>query len=392
MKKLKAILLLMTVYTSLFAQETDSWTVEVLQMAPERRQMINETVEKIQEQDGDTRSILAGMLLSAGQAGVTALVDVAATEVVKLINLRKTQKKAWLKMIENECNYTDSISSIRGLKDFYSENSRFGALDPSNINFDGVRVRGVRDGREVLFLSCSIDTSRLYHLFQHSKFYLVVDTIAFHPYECHLPNLGANGIVAKGAAGSKRNNKFSYAEREHLTIGMDLSLSSSWINEAVMIQKDEELGKFKMQVDIPSGTEVYTYSRAAIDRNRKLLAEGAAPEGVKIDTSYVTLNGDCFVVPRSYMPVTGGTNMWGTGEYNMKVRFRESCRFSKDATHNEKMKHWNRDYRQLRKMQRKGSDFTEYMRNLWEQNGNTLMKSMIKSGLTTGTKEAGISK
>lgn len=400
MKKHLSFALLLSLCSSLMAQNAtpasgqnaESWIVTVNEMDPARREMITRTVEELQSQGGATRSVVGGMLLAAGHAGVTALVDVTATEIVRLATLRKTQKQEWIKMIQNECNYTDSISSIRGLKDFYTETSRLGALDPSNMNFDGISVRGMRDGHEVLYLSCHIDDSRLEHLYQHSKFCLVVDTIAFHPYECHLPNLSANGIYLKPGEATERNNRFSYDEREHLTIGMELSLSSSWINEAITVQKDVELGRFNMSVTIPSGTEVYTYSRAAIDQNRKLLAEGTAPEGVQLDTTYVALNGDCFVVPRSFMPINGNESMWGTGEYTMKVKFRESCQFSQDATHNEKMKHWAQDYRQLRKMQKKGSEFTRYWRTLWEQNGNTLMKAMIKSGLASGAAEAGLTK
>ena len=391
MKKTITIVLALCMGLSVFAQGGgDSWVVSVNDMDAARRDKITGRVEDIQEKGGATRSVLAAMLISSGQAAITGLVEVTATEVVRMLNIRNAQKKEWLAMIERECNYTDSISSIKGLKDFYSETSRLGALDPSNMNFDGISVRGMRDGHEVLYLSCHIDDSRLDHLFQHSKFCLVVDTLAFHPYECHLPNLGANGIMLAPGEKPVRDNAFSYNEREHLRIGMEISISSFWVNEAITVQDNVELGRFKMEVEIPSGTEVYTYSRAAIDRNRRLLAEGLAPEGEKLDTSYVAMNGDCFVVPRSYMPVSGSESMWGTGEYSMKVKFRESCRFAPDATRNEKMKHWKKDYRQLRKMQKKGSGFTQYWRTVWKQNGNTMVKSMVKSGLTTGVQSTGV--
>ncbi len=398
MKQFLSFVLLLNMCVPLVAQnsmtradrEIDSWTVTVNEMNPVRREMINRTIENLQERGGATRSVVATMLLDAATSVVPSLVDITATEIVRLVNLRSTQKKEWAQMIEKECKYTDSISSVRGLKDFYTETSRLGALDPSNMNFDGISVRGVRDGHEVLFLSCHIDESRLAHLYQHSKFCLIVDTIAFYPYECHLPNLRANGIVLSPSETTERDNKFSYDEREQLTIGMELSLSSSWINEAITIQKDVELGNFKMSVTIPYGTEVYTYSRAAIDQNRKMVSEGKAPKDVQLDTTYVNLSGDCFVVPRSYMPINGNDSMWGTGEYSMKVKFSESCRFSQDPTRNMKMKNWKQDYQQLRKMQRHDNAFTEYFRTLWRQNGNTLMKTMVKTGLSTAVNETGI--
>ena len=135
-----------------------------------------------------------------------------------------------------------------------------------------------------------------------------------------------------------------------------------------MVQKNVELGRFRFEVEIPSETEVYTYSKAS----------AATP---------LVMQGDCFVVPRSFMPVSGGERMWGTGEYTMKVKFRESCQFSDDATANEKMKHWKKDYRALRKMQRKNGQRPGYFETLWEQNGDRMMKTVVKSGLDSGVRE-----
>lgn len=356
--------------------ELDGLEVSINTMEPHRREKITKIVSDMQTR-GATRSVTADILKAAGYGGISAAVDIVATEIINLARYRKQQKQKWMQMIQKECNYTDSISSIKGLNDFYLEASRYGALDPSNINFDGISIRGMRNGAEMLYMSCHIDTTRLSHLFQHSKFHLVVDTISFNPYLCHLPNLSANGIRMMKEDSSERNNKFSYKERTHLTIGMELTLTSSWINEAVMVMQDVQLGKFKLNVTIPDNTEAYHYSRAEALRNPNI--------------QVVDIEGDCFVVPRSYMPISNTERMWGTGEYNIKVKFRESCQFSQDATQNEKLKHWHKDYKQLRKMQNSGSEVSEYFRTLWSQNGNTLMKTMLKQGLNTGIKAAGLS-
>lgn len=358
--------------------------VDINPMSPVTREKITRAAEEMQQRGGSTRGVVTDVFKAAGFGAVSSLIDVATTEIIHLFSYRKEQKNKWLRLIENENNYTDSISSMRGLNDFYTETSRFGALDPSNINFDGISIRGQRNGEEVLFLSCHIDTTRLEHLFQHSKFYLVVDSIVFNPYKCHLPNLSANGI--RMAEDSERNNKFNYNERSHLTIGMELTLSSSWINEAVFVQKNVQLGTFKLNVNIPDGTQLYTYSRKAAERNRQLML---ANPSLNLDTTMVSMEGDCFIVPRSYMPINGEENMWGTGEYNVKVKFREVCQFSQDATRNEKLKHWKKDYKQLRKMQKQGSGFGEYIKSVWNQNGTTLMKSVIKQGLTQFASDMG---
>lgn len=360
----------------------ETWEVSVNQMDSRSREKVNHIVEGLQTRGGATRGVLKDILGSMLTGGVTAAVDVVATEMINLAKYKKAQKEKWMQMIERECNYTDSISSIKGLKDFYSDVSSLGALDPSNINFDGISIRGVRDGKEVLFMSCHIDTTRLDHMFQHSKFNLVLDTLIFHPYQCHLPNLQANGIRIMRNETSERDNSFSFDERQNLTVGLEMTLSSSWINEAVMVMNNIELGKFKLNVNIDQRKPEYIYSRKQIEQNRAM--------GLDRDTTFILIEGDCFVVPRSYMPISGGKRMWGTGEYNIKVKMRESCQFNRDEDRNKKMKEWYKDYKQLRKMQKKGSQTEEYLKTVWKQNGNTLIKQMLKQGLSTGVAATGL--
>ena len=195
----------------------------------------------------------------------------------------------------------------------------------------------------------------------------------------------ANGIRMAGKKGKdgERDNSFSYSERNGLKVGMDITLSSSWINEAVMLMQNVKLGQFKLNINIPDGTQIYTYSRREVEQNR---LSNVSPS----DTTLVEIEGDCFVVPRSYMPMSGGVRQWGTGEYNMKVLFRESCNFNTDASRNEKLRHWHRDYKQLRRMQHKGSEAAEYLRTIWKQNGNTFTKTLIKQTLTTSAQAAGL--
>lgn len=359
---------------ALMMEEVDIWQISVNTMDSGCRDRITSVVNRMQA-SGATRSVTADILKAMGYGGITAAVDIVATEVINLAKYRKQQKQKWMQMIQQENNYTDSLMYVSGVKDFYSETSGYGALDPSNINFDGISLRGMRNGDEVVFISCHIDTTRLDHLFQHSKFHLVVDTIAFNPFKCHLPNLAANGIRMMKDDKNGRDNSFKFSEREHLTIGMELSVYSSWINEAVMVQKDVLLGTFKMNVRIPDNVQSYHYSRAEALRENKELVE---------------MEGDCFVVPRSFMPISATERMWGTGEYNLKVKFRESCQFSQDATTNEKLKHWEKDYKQLRAMQKNGSQANEYFSTLWKQNGATLVKTMVKQGLNSGLQSAGI--
>lgn len=373
------------------AVNVDSWEVYVRQMPADTRNEITRTMEQLNGSAQD-RGILADIGTTLGIGVVGGLVDAVVTETFNLINYRKKQKAEWMKMIMNENSYTDSISSIRGIRDFYASNSRFGALDPSDINFDGIEIRGIRNGNEVIYLSCSIDRNNLEHLFRHSKFTLVIDSMAFYPYNCHLPNLTANGIktisdlrhgrtalkgdsiVRPGTGG----NGFSFDERNDLRVKISFSIFSSWINQAIQIHKDVELGNFTFDIAIPDNVRLFSYSRKAIiDRAQKL------PENEResfLNSHLLRVEGDSFVVPRSYMPLSNGRPMWGTGEYTIKVKVSESCRF---ADNSDKARHWREDYKRLRQMQQRSGEVEEYFTTLWNQYGTQLVKSSYSSTLKT---------
>lgn len=369
----------------------DRWEVSIRQMPPEIRAEITETMDRLNGSEED-RGIIADVGHAVGMGIISGLVDAVVTETFNLANYRKKQKREWMKMIQNENNYTDSITSIRGLKDFYNANSRRGALDPSDINFDGIEIRGIRNGQEVIYMSCSIDRDRLEHMFRHSKFNLVLDTLAFYPYQCHLPNVTANGIrtmkdLRKGKAEVKGDtiirpgnggNGFSFDERNNLRIGIDFSIYSSWINQAVQVHDNVELGKFKFNINIPDNVRVYTYSRKGILNEARQMPQET--RDAFLNDRLLAIEGDCFVVPRSYMPLGSGEPMWGTGEYNIKVKVRESCQFAENS---EKARHWREDYKRLRQMQRRSGEVQEYFQTLWNQYGNNLVKSSYSTALKT---------
>ncbi len=371
----------------------DCWEVNIKQMPPEVRANITETMSNLKGTEED-RGIIADIGSAVGMGLVSGLVDAVVTETFNLVQYRKKQKQEWMRMIQNENNFTDSITSIKGLKDFYTANSHMGALDPSNINFDGIEIRGMRNGQQVIYMSCSIDRNNLEHLFRHSKFNLVLDSLTFNPYICHLPNVTANGIrtmneIKKGKIQIKGDtiirpgnggNGFSFDERNNLRVAIDFSIFSSWINQAVQVHKNIELGKFSLVVDIPNNIiGEYSYSRNLIFEEAEKLPKDAQQEF--LSQNLVDIEGDSFVVPRSFMPLDNGKLMWGTGEYNIKVKIRESCQF---ADNSDKAKHWREDYKRLRQMQNRSGEVQEYLQTLWNQYGNTLVKSSYKTALTTG--------
>ena len=142
-------------------EQTDVWSVEVNEMDEVVRQDISRVASDIFNNERSIQSILSSAMNMTLTGSVSALVDVVTTEIFNVAKENKQRKQQWMSMIENESNYTDSISSIQGLRDFYSEPSLYGALDPSHINFDGITVRGVREGKEFMYMSCHIDRDRL---------------------------------------------------------------------------------------------------------------------------------------------------------------------------------------------------------------------------------------
>lgn len=360
----------------------DKFVVDVNPMSSEKRRMLNTIASNYRSKN---RSVLLDIGKTMLYGGVTSVVNVIGTEIINLTKIRKKQKDKWLAMRNKECMFIDSLQSVKGQRDFYNMPSNYGPLDPTDMNFDGITFRASRGGKEVLRMVCHLDTARFSHLFLHSKFYLVLDTLEFHPYESYLPNLSANRINGPGKDASDDEkeywntiSKFDFNEYQEPHINIRMDISSSWINEAVQVYQDVHLGSFS--VDIPIQEQmvkdsVYFYSRA------ETLARG----GKTIDIS-----GDCFVVPRSYMPVSATSPSWGTGEYKMKVVMSQKCRYNPKEG---RSKDWHKDYKQLVRMQNNGKDDNEYINNIittFRDNGTTILKATYTPLLNYGVEALGL--
>lgn len=361
----------------------DKFVVDVNPMSSEKRRMLNTIASNYRSKN---RSVLLDIGKTMLYGGVTSVVNVIGTEIINLTQIRKKQKDKWLAMRNKECMFIDSLQSVKGQRDFYNMPSNYGPLDPTDMNFDGITFRASRGGKEVLRMVCHLDTARFSHLFLHSKFYLVLDTLEFHPYESYLPNLSANRINGPGKDASDDEkeywntiSKFDFNEYQEPHINIRMDISSSWINEAVQVYQDVHLGSFS--VDIPIQEQmvkdsVYFYSRA------ETLARG----GKTIDIS-----GDCFVVPRSYMPVSATSPSWGTGEYKMKVVMSQKCRYNPKEG---RAKDWHKDYKQLVRMQNNGKDDNDYLNNIvttFRDNGTTILKATYTPLLNYGVEALGLS-
>ncbi len=350
--------------------------IDINEMDPARKNLINAKADeyrrKISNNSGDRGIIdIAGSMLTGG---ISSIVTVVSDEIIRLTKIRSIQKKKWHDMRDKECMFVDSLNSIGKQYDFYGQGSTFGPLDPTDIKFDGITFTSIRDGQEVLHLVYRLDVSKLDKMFMHSKFHLVLDSLAFYPYRSYLPNLNANrvgGIKAAPRPGEKKRElkkrekkaneyydiirKFNYDELQKPSLNIHMELTSSWINELVQVFDDVKLGEFDIEIPIPEMRDsVYIYSRAnTAEKDR------------------INVNGDCFVVPRSYMPVASGTPSWGTGEYKMKVVMSQKAKMNPDG---KRSKNWHKDYKRLVRLQNGGKNSNDY----WEDIKTTFID---KSGV-----------
>lgn len=306
------------------------------------------------------RSILATMGMAVLGTLVSHAAGIAVDEVMDVTEIRGRQREAWEEMIENECSYEEDLEFMGDLEDFYSKGSSKGALDASDINFNGFTLISQRLGEDVLRFYCHLDTTQagLVEIAHHSKFRLVLDSMYFYPYRCHLPNYRANGIDPSQDTKHRRSTQFDFEEREDLTVGLSFTITSSWYNQATMLAKDVELGTFS--VSIPITEDVLTDSVFVYKKGMPNMPP-------------MSIAGDCFLVPRSYMPLSNGAPHWGTGAYNLSVSISEECRISPDIK-----RHWKRDYRQLRRM-KDDREFWPSVNHFCVQSGTTLLRCTLET-------------
>ena len=210
-----------------------SFVLNVNSMNVDKKEKLNRVASNYRSRN---RSIITDFGSAMLSGGITAIVNVIGTEIINLTQIRSKQHKAWEAMRQKECTFVDSLQSVKGQSDFYSRQSNYGPLDPSDMNFDGITLCANRGGKEVLKMVCHMDTTKFDHLFLHSKFYLVVDTIVFHPYRSFLPNLKANHIEQPRLGDATQDeidywntiSQFSFEEQQSPTINIKMDIFSSW--------------------------------------------------------------------------------------------------------------------------------------------------------------------
>ena len=250
----------------------------------------------------------------------------------------RDKRPDWEAAANGENRFVKRLPMVTEVIDFYGAPSTEGAMDPTNMKFSGfgcsqyITLMGEDNEpveKEVFYLSCSIrdDEHGLARILNHSKFEVQVDELRFNPYLANLPNDTLSVV-------DDTRIPFSFENRKDLQFKVKANLSSSWINEAIMVNRDVPLGEFVVTAKIdPEKMDedgVFRYDRNNAEDSGKVV--------------YVT--GDSFLVPRSYVGTSdmqNSTPSWGTGQYRVDMQIEESCSINDKYYKTADGKKWQKD-------------------------------------------------
>ena len=310
---------------------------------------------------GDLLAVTTNSMKGIASGYVSTFFDIGVNAIGQLVTRRERQKKEWEEAVKKENVYQTVINSVSEMSDFYDAPSFDGAMDPKGMRFDGIGCLRTEAGDTTFYISCHIDRDKLHRIINHSKFELVLDTLILSPTHSSLPN-------------TQLSIPFSFEERKDFTLSMDITISSSWMNEIVQLQKNQELGTFTINIPVDPQT---------LDKNgflRYVRHQGEAPR-------YRVL-GECFIVPRSYMGFRDERDnfkdCWGTGEYKLTVSIKESCDVTEQYRAN-----WKNDYKHRKEMAKKGKEMG-LLEQSWQivskQDWNEITKSWVITTLKAPSK------
>ena len=290
---------------------------------------------------------------------VTSFIDLGVNAIGSLLTRNARLKEEWEETVKAENIYKTKISTVSEINDFYKEASFEGAMDPKGMRFDGIGCLRLEDNDTVFYLSCHIDRSKIDRIVKHSKFELVLDTLIVSPTHSNLPN-------------TYLDLPYSFAERDNFTLSMNIKLISSWMNEIVQLQKNQELGAFVLNVPVdPEELDEKGFLRYVRNRDEEPVYK---------------IVGESFIVPRSYMGYRDKDdnykNIWGTGEYKLEIELKETCDVTEQYREN-----WKKDRKRRKELMEKESIWENGWQTISNQRWDELAQSWV---ITTLQAPAGI--
>lgn len=266
-----------------------------------------------------TRGLLGDLLWQGfssafKQKTVNATSNLASMGLDYFSEALKSKREKWYRKATQQCNFSKSLSAETRIDDFYALPSVKGAMDPENMKFQGFGCKnyievmdGSKEGVGVFYVFCKMrrDSIGLRHIVNHSKFMVEIDSLVFNPKYCSLPNDSTGRSTVR----------FDFSKRDNLTLQLQARFYSSWINQATMITNDQLLGEFTVNVSI---------DKSKLNADGFFVYDKNDPDFENL----VSIDGDCYIVPRSYTGTLDGTSFtqsWGTGQYRIEMEVSEHC-------------------------------------------------------------------
>ncbi|MCH5238111.1 MAG: hypothetical protein J1E95_09995, partial [Muribaculaceae bacterium] len=322
-------------------------------------QRVNDEQDDTRRFDVDLLNATVGAVKGLGAGYVSAFIDLGVNAIGNLITRNARLQNEWEETVKKENSWSTTISSIQDIKDFYKKPSTAGALDPLNMNFDGIGCMRMEGNDTVFFVSCHIDRSKLNRIVNHSKFELVLDTLILNPLHSNLPN-------------TRLPIEYSFDERGNFNLMMNIKLTSSWFTDAIELHNDALLGEFMISIPV---------SRNDVDSEGylKYYREEDSPSKYQVI-------GESFIVPRSYMGYRDADgrykNIWGTGQYKLDIELQESCNITEEYRAN-----WKNDRKARNKLKPSKGFFPTVWQTISSQNWDEITKSWV---ITTLKAPAGV--
>lgn len=258
--------------------------------------------------------IWTGVTSAITQKTVNASSNLVSLGISYLTDALKSDREKWYRAAQQQCFYNQQLSAESSIDDFYALPSHKGAMDPENLKFEGFGCKNYIElsdapgqGTGIFYIFCKMrrDSLGLSHIANHSKFLVEIDTLIVNPKYCNLPNDSTGSV----------ESRFDYAKRDNLNLTLNVKIFSSWINDLAVITENQQLGQFSINVRV---------DKNKLDKDGLFVYDKNDPDMKRL----VSVEGDCFIVPRSYtgtMDGTTGSQTWGTGQYRVEMEVSERC-------------------------------------------------------------------
>lgn len=281
------------------------------------------------------RGFLDGLFKAMRQSYQSTLTGQVATTSASLLSsgigiiadLFRSKRSDWATQTAKECQFQKKLTMSQEIHDFYGNTTTNGALDPDGMLFSGFGCTQyyIANGDTIpaLYLRCNLrkDQQGKDRILHHGKFEVEVTQLYINPYICGLPNDSLQPDEAQ------LRIPFNFNRRKNLRLQITATITSSWVNQAIQMTTDQQLGQFTITLSLPDSTSLQKDG----DFKDWYVFDTAKPQTSSKNRPQVT--GESFIVPRSYIGTADGetfADVWGTGQYKIEMALAASCDINTD--------------------------------------------------------------